>query len=92
MEDYNFWADLLDTYQSLPDIIKALWIIVPPTFTLVLVALLRKQAPNPTMIDEPIYEVYRTKNGNLVAIQDQTSPFAIAKHPGIQTPGNSNDG
>ncbi|MEM5470777.1 hypothetical protein WNZ14_03480 [Hoeflea sp. AS60] len=41
MEDYNFWADLLDTYQSSPDWIKALWIIIPPTFLLCLVGLMR---------------------------------------------------
>lgn len=41
MEDYNFWADLLDTYQSSSDWIKALWIIIPPAFLLCLVGLLR---------------------------------------------------
>ena len=40
MENYNFWADLLDTYQSSADWIKALWLIVPPAFVLGLVALL----------------------------------------------------
>ena len=27
MEDYNFWADLFDTYQSLPDWLKLAWLI-----------------------------------------------------------------
>ena len=29
MEDYNFWADLLASYRASPDIIKALWLMVP---------------------------------------------------------------
>ena len=29
MEDYNFWADLLATYRASPDLIKALWLLVP---------------------------------------------------------------
>ncbi len=40
MENYNFWQDLLDTYQSLPNLIKVLWILVPPLFILGLVALI----------------------------------------------------
>ena len=29
MEAYNFWADLLASYRASPDIIKALWLLVP---------------------------------------------------------------
>lgn len=29
MEDYSFWADLLASYRASPDIIKALWLLVP---------------------------------------------------------------
>ncbi|MCO5155736.1 MAG: hypothetical protein M9945_03120 [Aquamicrobium sp.] len=29
MEDYSFWADLLASYRASPDIIKALWLMVP---------------------------------------------------------------
>jgi len=39
MEDYNFWQDFFDTYQSLSDPTKALWLIVPAGFLLGLVAL-----------------------------------------------------
>jgi len=39
MENYNFWQDFFDTYQSLSDWTKALWLIVPPAFLLGLVAL-----------------------------------------------------
>ena len=34
MDGYNFWKDLLDTYQSLSDGMKALWLIVPAAFVL----------------------------------------------------------
>ena len=40
MEDYNVWADLLDTYQSMADWVKALWLVVPPAFLLTLIALI----------------------------------------------------
>ena len=39
MDNYNFWQDLFDTYQSLSDWLKILWLIVPPAFVLGLVAL-----------------------------------------------------
>ena len=39
MENYNFWADLLSTFRSMPDWIKALWPLVPPVFVLACVAL-----------------------------------------------------
>lgn len=51
MPEYNFWADLFDTYQSTADWIKALWIVAVPGFLLGLIALIfqyrlaSKQAP-----------------------------------------------
>jgi len=39
MEDYNFWQDFFDTYQSLSDWMKFAWLIVPSTFLLALIAL-----------------------------------------------------
>ncbi|MFJ7352920.1 hypothetical protein ACIQWS_02025 [Phyllobacterium sp. NPDC097923] len=39
MDNYNFWSDLLDTFQSSPDWIKAVWLLIPPGFLLGLVAL-----------------------------------------------------
>ncbi|RZS88002.1 hypothetical protein EV217_0380 [Phyllobacterium myrsinacearum] len=39
MDTYNFWQDFFDTYQSLSDWLKVLWLIVPPAFVLGLVAL-----------------------------------------------------
>ena len=39
MESYSFWRDFFDTYQSSPDWIKALWLVVPPSFLLGVLAL-----------------------------------------------------
>ncbi|RLQ88313.1 hypothetical protein [Notoacmeibacter ruber] len=39
MNDYNFRADLLDTFQSAPDAIKSLMLILPLAFALGLIAL-----------------------------------------------------
>ena len=39
MTDYNFWADLLATFRSSPDWIKALWILSGPGFLLGVLAL-----------------------------------------------------
>jgi hypothetical protein len=36
----HFWQDFFDTYQSLSDPTKALWLIVPPAFLLGLMALI----------------------------------------------------
>lgn len=40
MTDYNFWSDLLDTFQSSADWIKVLWIIVLPALPLGALAML----------------------------------------------------
>lgn len=42
MTPYNFWQDFFDTYQSLADWIKALWLVVPPLFMLALTALVMR--------------------------------------------------
>ena len=42
MEDYHFWQDFSDTYQSLSNSTKALWLIVPPAFLLGLIALITR--------------------------------------------------
>jgi len=40
MQDYNFWADLLDTYQSLSIWMKTMWLVVPPTFLIALLTII----------------------------------------------------
>ena len=42
MEDYNFWQDLFDTYQSLPDWMKFAWLSIPPSFLLGLIAMIMR--------------------------------------------------
>ena len=42
MDGYNFWQDFFDTYQSLSDPTKALWLIVPAGFLLGLIALIMR--------------------------------------------------
>jgi hypothetical protein len=39
MSDYNFLADLLDTFQSMDDWLKALALLIPPGFALGVVGL-----------------------------------------------------
>ncbi|MDQ0456104.1 hypothetical protein [Rhizobium paknamense] len=38
--EYSFLADLLATYRASPDLVKALWLLIPPAFTLGVLALL----------------------------------------------------
>jgi len=65
--DYNFWADMLDTFQSSPDWIKALWLLIPPAFLLVLFWLWRRPKTPPEMAASAeqgrlLYSVYRDSN------------------------------
>ena len=68
MDSYNFLADLLDTYQSMPDVIKALWVVVPPAFVLGLVALLRRPEAPPAEAETPAIRYVETENGTRVAL------------------------
>jgi hypothetical protein len=40
MTEYNFLADLLDTFQSMDNAMKALALLIPPAFVLCLLGLL----------------------------------------------------
>lgn len=67
--DYNFWKDLLDTYQSLTDWVKALWLIIPPVFVLGLVALLCHHRRETKRLEQNqagplVYEIYPDENGD----------------------------
>jgi len=70
MEDYNFWQDFFDTYQSLSDPTKALWLIVPPAFVLGLIALVLrhrvavKQAES-GMRGDLVYTIHRDGDDKL---------------------------
>ncbi len=66
MEDYNFWADLLDTFQSSAEWVKALWIVVPPGFVLGLIWLFfRRRVVRVDAADdgELLYTIYKQPNG-----------------------------
>ena len=74
MNDYNLWADFLDTFQSCPNWIKAIWLLVPPGFLLALIAMLvrlrigsGKAAGN--MTGELIYSIRRDSNNFLHIIR-----------------------
>ena len=64
MDDVSAFQAFLGTYQSLADWIKALWLIVPPAFILILTALLlRAKRPVPQIDGELVYTVYRDASG-----------------------------
>ena len=64
MEDVSAFQAFLGTYQSLADWIKALWLIVPPVFILLLTALLlRAKRPVPEVDGELVYTVHRDAAG-----------------------------
>lgn len=59
MDEYNFWKDLLDTFQSSTDWIKALWLAIPPLFLLMLIRMImryrlaRNTPPEP--VETPVF-------------------------------------
>ncbi|MEQ8451895.1 MAG: hypothetical protein RIB97_19685 [Nitratireductor sp.] len=68
MDDYNFWQDFFDTYQSLSDWMKFAWLVVPPAFLLGLLALVmryRLAAKRVTEVEAAnlAYTVYSDENG-----------------------------
>ena len=70
MDDYNFWQDAFDTYQSLSDGLKFAWLVLPPAFVLALSALILRFRHNKRLLDangrgDLIYTIYRNDNGTL---------------------------
>ena len=70
MEDYNFWQDFFDTYQSLSDGTKALWLIVPPAFVLGLIALITRhrvavRQGETAMRGDLVYTIHRDSDDKL---------------------------
>ena len=68
MEDYNFWRDLFDTYQSLPDWLKFAWLVLPPTFLLCFIALfmwfrLNTRPAHNVENGDLIYSIVREESG-----------------------------
>jgi len=70
MGNYNFWQDLFDTYQSLSDWLKILWLIVPPAFVLALVALtlrfrIESRKVERSFDGELVYSIHRDAQSRL---------------------------
>ncbi len=53
MEPYNFLADMLTTFRSSSDFIKALWLLSPALFVLALGTVLRWQPRQKTVRPKP---------------------------------------
>lgn len=75
MEPYNFWQDFFDTYQSLSDWMKMLWLIVPPAFVLGLITLVMRMRIDLKQADHGftgklIYSIHR----------DEEDQFHIVAH------------
>ncbi|MGI9421918.1 MAG: hypothetical protein ACR2PA_01915 [Hyphomicrobiaceae bacterium] len=89
MDDYNFWQDLLDTYQSLPPWLQLAWLVLPPTFFLSLLALVlrfwllcRRLGPIDTGRGPPVFTVTRNAQGAFEVYatdQTKTDPVRIAR-------------
>jgi hypothetical protein len=70
MDGYNFWQDFFDTYQSLSDPTKALWLIVPAGFLLGLIALVLRhrvavRQAESGLRGDLIYTIHRDGDGQI---------------------------
>ena len=94
MEDYHFWQDFFDTYQSLSDPTKALWLIVPSAFVLGLIALILRhrvavrQAEN-GMRGDLVYTIHRDGDDNLCVYRHRP---ALEHEPALLVLEESNRG
>ncbi|MBN9136936.1 hypothetical protein [Phyllobacterium sp.] len=84
MDNYNFWQDLVDTYQSLSDWLKILWLIVPPAFMLGLVALTLRFRIESRKVErrfdgELVYSIHRDAGNQLHVVSH--IPLAGGKTP-----------
>jgi hypothetical protein len=96
MEDISAWQAFLGTYQSLADWIKALWLIVPPVFILLLTALLsRAKRPAREIDGELVYTVHRDISGQYRILRhtppDETPALLPLEptHPALTPPQRS---
>jgi hypothetical protein len=94
MESYNFWQDFFDTYQSLSDWMKALWLIVPPAFLLGLIALVMRYRLAAKRAIEPdagslAYSVFSDENGILrIYTHDGADPLALERSEAVRRGGS----
>lgn len=96
MEPYNFWQDFFDTYQSLSDWMKMLWLIVPPAFALGALWLgldyrLKSRSAAPTGDGTLAYTVFADETGiwrihahqEAVAVIDERPEATVLHLPGV---------
>ncbi|MGD1886609.1 MAG: hypothetical protein ACFB01_05710 [Cohaesibacteraceae bacterium] len=99
MDEYNFWQDFFDTYQSLSDWLKFAWLVVPPAFLLGLVALfmwyrLATKRAAETGTGTLAYTVFSSQNDGLRiythngadALNAERSEAALLPLPGTKPP------
>ena len=80
MESTSLWSALLDTYLASPDIIKALWVLVPPAFLLGVVAVLRPRRGKVAAEEgELLYSIRRNRDG-VVTVHYHGAPEGPAIH------------
>ena len=70
MQDYNFWKDAFDTYQSLSAPLQLAWLLLPPTYLLVLIGLIlrfwwrcRQLGPIGDDPGRPLFTIQRNAHG-----------------------------
>ncbi len=88
MDDYNFWRNVFDTYQSLSDWMTFAWLALPPIFLLGLCAVLlhyrlasgRAGAQIP---GDLVYTVHRDEFGRFQVYRHGSQP---EQHPPIMMP------
>ena len=70
METYNFWKDLLDTYQSLSAPLQFAWLLLPPAFLFAFVwlvfryGLLYRRLGPVGRRGMPVFTIYRNIHGS----------------------------
>ena len=81
MQDYNFWADLLLTFKSSPDWIKALWLLVPPMFVLAVMGMVMRFGlalrPRPKPVEGELIVPLRHRGGALEDVDFAALPREI---------------
>jgi hypothetical protein len=88
MDDYNFWSDLLATWQSTSDWIKALAILTPQATALAALALLlrhrqarRRAAPLPA--GTLAYTIWRDEDDRLHVVRHEAGGWANLTEPTV---------
>jgi hypothetical protein len=89
MDDYNFWSDLLDTWQSTADWIKALAILAPQASALAALALVlrhrrARRRAEPLPAGTLAYTIWRDDDDRLHVMRhvpERRREFALPSDP-----------